>query len=100
MDRKELYLNVRKAFRLVYEVQDSIFGMVEYIGSKIKHDKYAGAQLFADQIVNYKPKIDEYADQRFGGKTWTWAFSLYVYLYFQGKTKEYRSILFHCSGDR
>lgn len=89
MDRKELYLNVRKAFRLVYEVQDSIFGMVEYIGSKIKHDKYAGAQLFADQIVNYKPKIDEYADQRFGGKTWTWAFFptfMYIY-YFQGKNK-------------
>jgi len=83
MDRKELYLNVRKAYRLVYEVQDSIVEMIEYIRARIKHNDCAGKQLFSDPIAKRRLKDDDYADQYIGQGTWSWDYFLtYMYTYY------------------
>ena len=63
MDRKELYQNVRKAYRLAYEVQDSIIEIVEYIRARIRYSKIAGKQLFSASIERHIPALDDYADQ-------------------------------------
>jgi hypothetical protein len=83
MDRKELYQNVRKAYRLAYEVQDSIIAIVEHIRGKIKYTACAGSQLFSKSIEKYKPAVDEYADQKFGDSRWSWDyFPTYMYMYY------------------
>lgn len=89
MDRKELYLNARKAFRLVYEIQDSIIEVVEYIRSKIRYEAHAGRQIFSDPIERYKSPIGGGADQKFGEGRWSWDyFPSFMYMYyFTGKPK-------------
>jgi len=87
MDRKELYQNVRKAYRLAYEVQDSIVETVEYIRGRIRYSACAGSQLFSKPIEKYKSLVGEEADQKFGEGRWSWDFfPTYMYMYyFEGK---------------
>lgn len=83
MDRKELYQNVRKAYRLAYEVQDSIIEIVEYIRARIRYTACAGSQLFSEPIEKYKSAVDGYADQKFGDSRWSWDyFPTYMYMYY------------------
>jgi hypothetical protein len=96
MERKELYQNVRKAYRLAYEIQDSIVEIVEYIRTRIKHQGCAGRQLFSDPIEKYKSLLDEEADQKFGEGRWSWDyFPTYMYMYyFKGTPIEARNCCF------
>ncbi|NCB66979.1 MAG: hypothetical protein EOM48_12565 [Bacilli bacterium] len=83
MDRKELYQNVRKAYRLAYEVQDSIIEIVEYIRARIRYSKIAGKQLFSASIERHIPALDDYADQKYLGYQWSWDyFPTYMYTYY------------------
>ena len=83
MDRKELYLNVRKAYRLVYEVQDSIIDMVEYIREKILHEDCAGKQLFSDAIAKRKNVSKGYVTDNIGMGMWSWDyFPTFMYMYY------------------
>jgi hypothetical protein len=83
MDRKELYQNVRKAYRLAYEVQDSIIAIVEHIRTKIRYSEIAGKQLFSASIEKHIPALDYYADQKYLGYQWSWDyFPTYMYLYY------------------
>ncbi len=84
MDRKELYQNVRKAYRLAYEVQDSIVSMVEYIRhSKIKYDDCAGKPLFSKAIAKRKNVEDGYVTDNIGQDMWSWDyFPTYMYMYY------------------
>lgn len=100
MDRKELFMNVRKAYRLAYEVQDSIVGTVEYIRDRIRYTACAGSQLFSDPIEKYKSAIDGEADQKFGKDSWgkkgSWKYlPTYMYMYyFQCKPTETQNCCF------
>lgn len=87
MDRKELYQNVRKAFRLAYEVQDSIIEMVEYIRTRIRSTACAGGQLFSAPIETCKPELDEGVNQKIGSDSWgkqgNWKyFPTFMYMYY------------------
>jgi hypothetical protein len=83
MDRKELYQNVRKAYRLAYEVQHSIVEMVDYIRTRIKYSEIAGKQLFSASIGRHIPALDDYADQKFTGCLRSWDyFPTYMYMYY------------------
>jgi len=100
MDRKELYQNVRKAYRLAYEVQDSIIEIAEYIRARIRCTACAGLQLFSDPIEKWKSAIDLEADQKFGKDSWgkkgSWKyFPTYMYMYyFQCKPTETQNCCF------
>ena len=96
MDRKELYQNVRKAYRLAYEVQDSIIEIVEYIRARIRYSKIAGKQLFSASIERQIPALDGYADQKYLGYQWSWDyFPTYMYTYyFAMAPKENRAACF------
>jgi hypothetical protein len=83
MDRKELYLNVRKAYRLAYEVQDSIVDMVEYIRERIHREKSAGKPLFSYPIETCRIPEDDYANHNIGYGMWSWDyFPTYMYTYY------------------
>lgn len=84
MDKKTLYQNVRKAYRLVYEVQDSIVEIVEYIRARIRHEDYAGKQLFSAALAKRNNLDSEYdADKKIGEGMWSWDyFPTFMYMYF------------------
>ena len=83
MDRKELYQNVRKAYRLAYEVQDSIIAIVEHIRNRIRYSGIAGKQLFSASIGKHIPALDDYADQKYSGDQWSWDYlPTYMYMYY------------------
>lgn len=84
IDRKEVYKNVRRAYRLLYEVQDSLVEMVEYIRSRIRYVDCAGRQIFSAPISNRKSDVDNSgAKQNFGQGMWSWDYlPAYMYLYY------------------
>lgn len=83
MNRKELYQNVRKAYRLAYEVQDGIVETVEYIHSHIQSVKWGGKQIFSNKIDIQKPSVDDYVNEKFGQGMWSWDyFPTYMYMYY------------------
>ena len=81
---KDVYENVRKAYRLIYDVQDSLVEMVEYIRSRIRYIDCAGQQLFSDPISNRKSDVDgSGAKQNFGQGMWSWDYlPSYMYMYY------------------
>lgn len=83
MDRKELFMNVRKAYRLAYEVQDSIVEIVEYIRTKINYEDCAGKQLFSGSVRKRKGVGEGYVTDNIGGGMWSWDyFPTYMYIYY------------------
>ena len=81
---KELLKNIRKAYRLLYNVQESIVDFAEYIKEKINCEgqKYAGNQLFSSRISTRRSYIDGYND-KFGEGMWAWDyFPSYMYMYY------------------
>lgn len=83
MDRKELYQNVRKAYRLAYEVQHSIVEMVDYIRTRIKTVDYAGKQVFSDPLSKRKGVEEGYVTDYIGTDMWSWDyFPTYMYMYY------------------
>lgn len=84
MDRKVLFENVRKAYRLLFEVQDSIVELVEYIRSRIRLDDCAAKQIFSDPISQRKSDVDgSGAKNYFGGGMWSWDyFPPFMYMYY------------------
>jgi hypothetical protein len=83
MDRKELYQNVRKAYRLAYEVQDSIVEMVEYIRGRIRYEDCAGKPLFSNSLAKRKNVEEGYVTDNIGGGMWSWDyFPTFMYMYY------------------
>lgn len=83
VNRKELYQNVRKAYRLVYEVQDSIVATAEYIRTKIKFSKWGGGPLFSAAVAKKRVIEDGYTPDQIGGDMWSWDyFPTYMYMYY------------------
>lgn len=83
MERKELYLNVRKAYRLAYEVQDSIVAIVDYIRTKIKTVDYAGKQVFSDPISKHRGVDEGYVTDYIGTDMWSWDYlPTFMYMYY------------------
>lgn len=93
MDRKILFENVRKAYRLLFEVQDSIVELVEYIKSRIRFDDCAARQIFSDPISPRKSDIDGSGTKSyFGGGMWSWDyFPSLMYMYYF-KTPSYGNL--------
>lgn len=83
MDRKELYLNARKAYRLVYEVQDSIVEIVEYIRARIDYIDCAGKPLFSNALGKRKGIDENYVNDNIGNGMWSWDyFPTFMYMYY------------------
>jgi hypothetical protein len=83
MDRKVLYQNVRKAYRLAYEVQDSIVEAVEYIRGRIRYEDCAGKSLFSNALAKRKNVEEGYVTDNIGGGMWSWDyFPTYMYMYY------------------
>lgn len=83
MDRKELYQNVRTAYRLAYEVQHSIVEIVDYIRTRIKTVDHAGKQVFSNPILKRRGVEDGYVTDYFGADMWSWDyFPTYMYMYY------------------
>ena len=93
MDKKEIYENIRKSYRLVYGVQKSIVEMIEYIKVKIDCSDCCGKSLFSDSI-HRKKSIDNYANHRVGNGMWTWDYFpsfMYMYYFSRKNKKEIKS---------
>jgi hypothetical protein len=83
MDRKELYQNVRKAYRLAYEVQDSIVEIVEYIRGRIRYEDCAGKPMFSNALAKRKNVEEGYVTDNIGGGMWSWDyFPTFMYMYY------------------
>ena len=89
MTSEELFLNVRRAYRLLYEVQDSARKVANYYSSRLDFSDYAGLQLFSDFPEKKKPSLDKYADIKIYSYKWTWdLFPCYMFeYYFASKDK-------------
>lgn len=80
----ELLKNIRKAYRLLYNIQESLVAFAEYIKEIIDHEeeKYVGNQLYSSRIATRKSNIDGYND-KFGEGMWAWDyFPSYMYMYY------------------
>ena len=83
MHTKELYQNVRKAYRLAYEVQHSIVEMIDYIRTRIKTIDYAGKQVFSDPLAKHRGVDEGYVTDYIGTDIWSWDyFPTFMYMYY------------------
>lgn len=85
----DLFENARKAYRLLYEIQDSIISFVEYFREKMDCNEWAGKQMFSSPISHKRPAVDEYASDYFGSWMWSWDyFPSYIYMYYFALNKQ------------
>ena len=83
MTTEELFCNVRKAYRLLYEVQDSARKVAIYYSTKLNFVDYAGLQLFSDCLEKKKPFLDGYANIKVYPDKWIWdMFPGYMFEYY------------------
>lgn len=82
MSHSELGKNIRKAYRLLYLVQNSLVDFVDYCKDKIDYKYARGKQLFSSAIEKYKTPIGDRSD-KFGDGMWAWDyFPTYMYEYY------------------
>lgn len=100
MTAEELFLNVRRAYRLLYEVQDSARKVVNYYSSKLDFNDYAGLQLFSNFPEKKKPSLDGYADIKVYSNKWTWdLFPCYMFEYYFVSNDGYKCMSMVCVMD-
>lgn len=100
MTSEELFLNVRRAYRLLYEVQDSARKVANYYSSKLDFIDYAGLQLFSDFPEKKKPSLDDYADIKVYTDKWTWdLFPCYMFEYYFVSKDGYKCMSMVCVMD-
>lgn len=86
--------DIRKAYRLLYEIQERMQHLVFYIMDQYKFQKCAGQKLFSNPIANGH-YVDEYANLKIFKDMWAWDF-FYGYLmeyYFADKGNICMSVL-------
>ena len=100
MISEELFLNVRRAYRLLYEVQDSARKVANYYSSKLDFIDYAGLQLFSNFPEKKKPSLDDYADIKVYPYKWIWdLFPCYMFEYYFASKDGYRCMPMVCVMD-
>ena len=82
-EREKIYLNVRKAYRLLYSVQDSIHDMALYLKNRLACTDEVGKQIFSDDIHLSSKTKAEYSRELFYENQWSWDyFPSYLYNYY------------------
>lgn len=82
MNKNEIFLNIRNAYRLVYEAQKSMLDSIEYIKSRVKYSDCAGLPLFSEAFKT-RSYVDSYANIRLAPYKWAWDyFPAYVFDYY------------------
>lgn len=100
MTSEKLFLNVRRAYRLLYEVQDSARKVANYYSSKLDFIDYAGLQLFSNFPEKKKPSLDDYADIKVYSDKWTWdLFPCYMFEYYFASKDGYKCMSMVCVMD-
>lgn len=82
IDSNAFGVNVRTAYRLLYEVQKSILDAILYIRTRLQFSDSAGTNLFSDTLEKRKPALDEWANIKIDPSKWAWD-------YFNGYMMDY-----------
>lgn len=71
---KKTFIDVRRAFRLIYELQRRINDIVYYIKEQTYFENCVGIKRFSREISNRKQALDDYAKLKLFKDMWAWDF--------------------------
>lgn len=77
---EQTFVDVRRAFRLIYQLQTRIRDIVFYIKEQTPYESCVGIKRFSNEINNRKHALDNYAKLKVFKDMWGWDF-IYGYLF-------------------
>lgn len=89
-DIKEAFVDVRRAYRMIAQLQNRLSDLVFYIRSKTKfaNSDIAGTKLFSNSIGYRRSKVNNYAQLRVFQDMWSWDYLYgYMFEYYFANTK-------------